>query len=150
MPDGSVTTRSIAHCTAGFSAGSGRLSRFTLRRCRWHSSTSGWPGPASWCFRQCSSCRSFERRTSQSRLLPNKQHQQEDDDYQCGRSKRSAEVQAALGDRLVEEVADCCSERASEDERGPEQGDVAELRAEVEDRQDRQRGSEQQRSAAIA
>src|SRR6476469_5440742 len=89
-----------------------------------------------------------------ARMLPRtlRQNQDQGDDHgrkQSGR-RRPIQVQTTLGQRLVDEVPDGSAKWAGEDERGPEQEDVAHLLAEVEDREDGKSGAENQRAAGIA
>src|SRR5689334_22145805 len=81
-----------------------------------------------------------------------KDQNQEDDHPRedCG-GQRPAPFEAAFGDRLVEEIADRCTERASEDEGRPEEEDAVHLPArEIENGEHQQARTEDERAAAVA
>ena len=70
-----------------------------------------------------------------SGALRKQRDQSEDRHREDSRRQRPAEFEPALGDRLVEEVADGRAERPGQDEGRPEQSDPTDARRELDDRQ---------------
>lgn len=60
-------------------------------------------------------------------LLTQQKDKQNNCDCEHGRSEWAAERQSAALERLVEEIANRCSERSGQNERGPEKQDMADL-----------------------
>src|SRR5579862_1241890 len=71
-----------------------------------------------------------------------------DGDYQ--RSQRPAEVQAALRNRLIEEIAHRRAKRSRQNERGPEQQHVRDPGPEIEGRNRSKRREKNERATAIS
>ena len=76
------------------------------------------------------------------------QEQDKNDDRHGKHQRRdwAAQFQAALRNRLVEEIADRRAKGAREDERRPEQSDAVHPRHEEQDREQCQRSAENQRA----